>query len=152
MTHTNTSWSTHLHIMDTWNCMLVSWLVSIQKPSCRFVHCLLCPYYVHSCHWQASSEAERTDIMSMTELIDFWIHSRWSSSPTIPAQAHQQGGNKIDIETCYLQCCPRLTGICYSAEECAGVTGSYVDGRCAQGFGVCCVIRSSGGHQLTWTL
>ena len=37
---------------------------------------------------------------------------------------------------------PRLTGICYSAEECAGVTGSYVDGRCAQGFGVCCVIRS----------
>ena len=35
-----------------------------------------------------------------------------------------------------------LTGICYSTEECSGVSGGYADGRCAQGFGVCCVIRS----------
>merc|ERR1712117_347155 len=37
-----------------------------------------------------------------------------------------------------------LTGICYSSDECAGITGSYADGKCAQGFGVCCVIRVSG--------
>ena len=34
-----------------------------------------------------------------------------------------------------------LTGICYSPEDCAGVSGGYADGKCAQGFGVCCVIR-----------
>ena len=36
-----------------------------------------------------------------------------------------------------------LRGICYSSDECAGITGSYADGKCAQGFGVCCVIRWS---------
>ena len=34
-----------------------------------------------------------------------------------------------------------LTGICYSTEDCSGVSGGYADGKCAQGFGVCCVIR-----------
>ena len=34
-----------------------------------------------------------------------------------------------------------LRGICYSSDECSGITGSYADGKCAQGFGVCCVIR-----------
>ena len=34
-----------------------------------------------------------------------------------------------------------LTGICYSSSECSGLSGGYADGRCAQGFGVCCVIR-----------
>ena len=41
-----------------------------------------------------------------------------------------------------------LTGICYSSEDCAGVTGGYADGRCAQGFGVCCVIRYLQGVQI----
>jgi len=37
-----------------------------------------------------------------------------------------------------------LTGICYSPDECSGISGGYSDGKCAQGFGVCCVIRVSG--------
>ena len=37
-----------------------------------------------------------------------------------------------------------MTGVCYSSSECAGVSGGFADGRCAQGFGVCCVIRQSG--------
>merc|ERR1719232_136583 len=36
-----------------------------------------------------------------------------------------------------------LTGICYSSEECSNVGGGQADGKCAQGFGVCCVIRTS---------
>jgi len=36
-----------------------------------------------------------------------------------------------------------LTGICYSSSECSGISGGYADGRCAAGFGVCCVIRTS---------
>ena len=39
-----------------------------------------------------------------------------------------------------------LTGICYSSEECSNVGGGQADGKCAQGFGVCCVIRSVQGH------
>ena len=34
-----------------------------------------------------------------------------------------------------------LTGICYSTEDCSGISGGFADGKCAQGFGVCCVIR-----------
>ena len=36
---------------------------------------------------------------------------------------------------------PRLTGVCYSSAECNDVAGGLADGRCAEGFGVCCVIR-----------
>ena len=41
-----------------------------------------------------------------------------------------------------------LTGICYSSEDCSGVTGGYADGKCAQGFGVCCVVRSGSDRHL----
>ena len=34
-----------------------------------------------------------------------------------------------------------LTRICYSTEDCSGISGGFADGKCAQGFGVCCVIR-----------
>jgi len=37
-----------------------------------------------------------------------------------------------------------LTGVCYSTDECSGISGGYADGTCAQGFGTCCVIRTSG--------
>jgi len=37
-----------------------------------------------------------------------------------------------------------LTGTCYSSGDCSKVDGSYADGSCAQGFGVCCIIRISG--------
>ena len=37
--------------------------------------------------------------------------------------------------------CVSLTGTCYSPEECAAVAGSLADGKCAQGFGVCCIVR-----------
>ena len=38
----------------------------------------------------------------------------------------------------------RLTGICYTSEECLSIDGSLSDGSCASGFGVCCVVRLSG--------
>ena len=41
----------------------------------------------------------------------------------------------------YLCVCVSLTGTCYSPEECAAVAGSLADGKCAQGFGVCCIVR-----------
>ena len=61
------------------------------------------------------------------------------------------GINKVEVEVlepiliiCYIDLNEiyfSLRGICYSSDECAGITGSYADGKCAQGFGVCCVIR-----------
>ena len=57
----------------------------------------------------------------------------------------QRGESKHEISFYYeIIIVFSLTGVCYSSSECAGVSGGFADGRCAQGFGVCCVIRQSG--------
>jgi len=37
-----------------------------------------------------------------------------------------------------------LLGTCFSPPECNAKTGSLADGKCASGFGVCCVVRVNG--------
>ena len=37
-----------------------------------------------------------------------------------------------------------LLGTCFSPPECNAKTGSLADGKCASGFGVCCVVRVKG--------
>ena len=65
-----------------------------------------------------------------------------SASPMSLAPALPQGLLRDDILSSSYLSVSSLTGICYSSSECSGLSNGYADGRCAQGFGVCCVIRS----------
>ena len=65
-----------------------------------------------------------------------------SASQMCPAPELPQGLLRDDILSSSYVLASSLTGICYSSSECSGLSGGYADGRCAQGFGVCCVIRS----------
>ena len=71
----------------------------------------------------------------IVQLVNFPNHPCSGSSTRLQGKIF--GGLK-NIYGCV---CVSLTGTCYSPEECAAVAGSLADGKCAQGFGVCCIVR-----------